>query len=63
MNPNCTNLPGQVVEALRIQQAIAQAQATCQDQGPNSRACELTWDLALTLQLEQFCQLQGKQQA
>lgn len=41
---------------LRIRRAIAQAQDTCQSQGQQSRACELTWDHALTLQVERFCQ-------
>lgn len=53
----------EVVESLRIQRAIAQAQTTCQDQGPNSPACELTWDHALTLQLEQFRHVQGNRTA
>ena len=46
---------------LRIRYAIAQAQNTCQNQGTTSRACELTWDHALTLQVAQFHEVQQEE--
>lgn len=58
MNANPINPaihPPVSVAALRIEQAIAQAQSTCQGQGSDSQACELTWDYALDLQVDQFC--------
>jgi hypothetical protein len=41
------------LNSLRIRRAIAKAQSICEAQGQNSPACELTWDQALTLQVQQ----------
>ena len=48
---------------LHIRRAIAEAQDTCQSEGPTSQACALTWDHALTLQVNQFHQAKQEQES
>ena len=58
MNNDATSIENGAMTILRIRQAIAQAQQTCQLKGQDSQACAMNWDHALSLQLEQFNQMQ-----
>jgi len=56
MTAQSGSLSNDLLQTLKIRKAIAQAQSTCELLGNRSRACEISWDQALTLQIEPFSQ-------
>jgi len=51
MNADLVSLSDEVLQTVKVRRAIAEAQSTCTLFGRHSRACETSWDHALTLQV------------